>query len=210
MQAKLELYLWLGLSKQRKDFLCGLPCGFEEVKAAQGSGLHAVPPISLVYTSERGLPGPGGRAPAGWPAPRASACCPHREAGLPAPRPHVPGTQPLCRRQQRSLGPLRPCLLHQPESVHRGEGPGEEGAALALRALEGACEPLGPGETDQPVPQILRGKEAWQITAGPGHTGDREDIGGGWERGSGADLTPAFILRFPEESGDGARAPASP
>lgn len=65
VQAKLELYLWLGLSKQRKDFLCGLPCGFEEVKAAQGAGLHAVPPISLVYTSERGLPGPGGRAPAG-------------------------------------------------------------------------------------------------------------------------------------------------
>lgn len=26
VQAKLELYLWLGLSKQRKD-LCGLPCG---------------------------------------------------------------------------------------------------------------------------------------------------------------------------------------
>uniref|UniRef100_A0A5F9CJ56 Otoferlin n=1 Tax=Oryctolagus cuniculus TaxID=9986 RepID=A0A5F9CJ56_RABIT len=52
VQAKLELYLWLGLSKQRKDFLCGLPCGFEEVKAAQGLGLHSFPPISLVYTSE--------------------------------------------------------------------------------------------------------------------------------------------------------------
>lgn len=52
MQAKLELYLWLGLSKQRKDFLCGLPCGFEEVKAAQGLGLPSFPPISLVYTSE--------------------------------------------------------------------------------------------------------------------------------------------------------------
>ncbi|TKC48923.1 hypothetical protein EI555_007072 [Monodon monoceros] len=53
VQAKLELYLWLGLSKQRKDFLCGLPCGFEEVKAAQGSSLHAVPPISLVYTKKQ-------------------------------------------------------------------------------------------------------------------------------------------------------------
>lgn len=60
MQAKLELYLWLGLSKQRKDFLCGLPCGFEEVKAAQGLGLHSFPPISLVYTSEWGLLGLGG------------------------------------------------------------------------------------------------------------------------------------------------------
>lgn len=59
MQAKLELYLWLGLSKQRKDFLCGLPCGFEEVKAAQGLGLHSFPPISLVYTSEWGLLGLG-------------------------------------------------------------------------------------------------------------------------------------------------------
>ncbi|XP_021552984.1 otoferlin isoform X2 [Neomonachus schauinslandi] len=53
VQAKLELYLWLGLSKQRKDFLCGLPCGFEEVKAAQGLGLHSFPPISLVYTKKQ-------------------------------------------------------------------------------------------------------------------------------------------------------------
>ncbi|XP_059972637.1 otoferlin isoform X1 [Mesoplodon densirostris] len=53
VQAKLELYLWLGLSKQRKDFLCGLPCGFEEVKAAQGSGLLAFPPTSLVYTKKQ-------------------------------------------------------------------------------------------------------------------------------------------------------------
>lgn len=67
MQAKLELYLWLGLSKQRKDFLCGLPCGFEEVKAAQGLGLHSFPPISLVYTSEWGLLGQGGLAPSPHP-----------------------------------------------------------------------------------------------------------------------------------------------
>ncbi|XP_077699938.1 otoferlin isoform X3 [Canis aureus] len=53
VQAKLELYLWLGLSKQRKDFLCGLPCGFEEVKAGQGLGLHSFPPISLVYTKKQ-------------------------------------------------------------------------------------------------------------------------------------------------------------
>ncbi|XP_055233578.2 otoferlin isoform X3 [Gorilla gorilla gorilla] len=53
VQAKVELYLWLGLSKQRKEFLCGLPCGFEEVKAAQGLGLHAFPPISLVYTKKQ-------------------------------------------------------------------------------------------------------------------------------------------------------------
>lgn len=53
VQAKLELYLWLGLSKQRKDFLSGLPNGFEEVKAAKvGPSIHSGPPISLVYNSK--------------------------------------------------------------------------------------------------------------------------------------------------------------
>lgn len=105
MQAKLELYLWLGLSKQRKDFLCGLPCGFEEVKAAQGLGLHSFPPISLVYTSEWGLLGLGGpRLPTltpggrwGTTRPQPPPALSHREAGVPAPRPHVPGSQPLRR-----------------------------------------------------------------------------------------------------------------
>uniref|UniRef100_A0A671Z423 Otoferlin n=1 Tax=Sparus aurata TaxID=8175 RepID=A0A671Z423_SPAAU len=32
VQSKIEIYLWLGLSKQRKDYLCGLPNGFEENK----------------------------------------------------------------------------------------------------------------------------------------------------------------------------------
>ncbi|XP_070843942.1 otoferlin isoform X13 [Chaetodon trifascialis] len=54
VQAKLELYLWLGLNKQRKDFLNGLPNGFEEIKAAKmGPGLHAVPPVSLVYNMKQ-------------------------------------------------------------------------------------------------------------------------------------------------------------
>lgn len=53
VQAKLELYLWLGLNKQRKDFLNGLPNGFEEIKSGQmGQGLQSVPPISLVYNSK--------------------------------------------------------------------------------------------------------------------------------------------------------------
>ncbi|XP_046692784.1 otoferlin isoform X2 [Silurus meridionalis] len=51
VQAKLELYLWLGLSKQRKDFLSGLPSGFEENKMAKGTGLQSVPPSTLVYNS---------------------------------------------------------------------------------------------------------------------------------------------------------------
>lgn len=52
VQAKLELYLWLGLNKQRKDFLSGLPNGFEEVTAAKmGPGPPSAPPVSLVYNS---------------------------------------------------------------------------------------------------------------------------------------------------------------
>uniref|UniRef100_A0A8C9VL99 Otoferlin n=1 Tax=Scleropages formosus TaxID=113540 RepID=A0A8C9VL99_SCLFO len=52
VQAKLEMYFWLGLNKQRKDFLSGLPSGFEENKALKGPGLQSVPPISLVYSSK--------------------------------------------------------------------------------------------------------------------------------------------------------------
>nr|XP_057911961.1 otoferlin isoform X13 [Doryrhamphus excisus] len=50
VQAKLELYLWLGLKKQKNEFLSGLPNGFEEVKVAKaGPSLHSAPPVSLVY-----------------------------------------------------------------------------------------------------------------------------------------------------------------
>ncbi|KAM6992483.1 otoferlin isoform 9-T9 [Tautogolabrus adspersus] len=50
VQAKLELYLWLGLNKQRKDFLKGLPNGFEEIKAMNNDPvLSSIPPVSLVY-----------------------------------------------------------------------------------------------------------------------------------------------------------------
>uniref|UniRef100_A0A3Q2XCE0 Otoferlin n=1 Tax=Hippocampus comes TaxID=109280 RepID=A0A3Q2XCE0_HIPCM len=53
VQAKLELYLWLGLNKQRKEFTSGLPNGFEEVKAAKTApSLHSVPPVSLVYNKQ--------------------------------------------------------------------------------------------------------------------------------------------------------------
>lgn len=53
VQAKLELYLWLGLTKQKTDFLAGLPNGFEELKAAKMSpGSCSSPPVSLVYNSE--------------------------------------------------------------------------------------------------------------------------------------------------------------
>lgn len=53
----MEMYLWLGLNKQRKDFLSGLPNGFEENKADRtGPGLlQSVPPIRLVYNSKYAL-----------------------------------------------------------------------------------------------------------------------------------------------------------
>ncbi|KAM9704298.1 otoferlin isoform 12-T13 [Menidia menidia] len=54
VQAKLELYLWLGLNKQRKDFLNGLPNGFEEIKSSKvDPGLQSVPPVSLVYNMKQ-------------------------------------------------------------------------------------------------------------------------------------------------------------
>ncbi|XP_042658937.1 otoferlin isoform X4 [Tyto alba] len=53
VQAKMEIYLWLGLNKQRKDFLSGLPCGFEEKKTARGQKLPSFPPISLLYTKKQ-------------------------------------------------------------------------------------------------------------------------------------------------------------
>nr|XP_015203273.1 PREDICTED: otoferlin isoform X3 [Lepisosteus oculatus] len=53
VQAKMEMYLWLGLNKQRKDFLSGLPNGFEENKTVKGPGLQSFPPISLTYTMKQ-------------------------------------------------------------------------------------------------------------------------------------------------------------
>ncbi|XP_059584043.1 otoferlin [Alligator mississippiensis] len=53
VQAKMDIYLWLGLNKQRKDFLSGLPCGFEEKKTVKGQGIPSFPPISLLYTKKQ-------------------------------------------------------------------------------------------------------------------------------------------------------------
>ncbi|GCC36688.1 hypothetical protein chiPu_0015185 [Chiloscyllium punctatum] len=53
VQAKIEVYFWLGLNKQRKDFLTGLPSGYEENKAVQGQGLQSFPPISLTYIKKQ-------------------------------------------------------------------------------------------------------------------------------------------------------------
>uniref|UniRef100_A0A3Q1CIQ9 C2 domain-containing protein n=1 Tax=Amphiprion ocellaris TaxID=80972 RepID=A0A3Q1CIQ9_AMPOC len=52
VQSKIEIYLWLGLNKQRKDYLSGLPNGFEENRLSKGPGLPMSPPISLTYMSK--------------------------------------------------------------------------------------------------------------------------------------------------------------
>uniref|UniRef100_A0A8C9XMX1 Otoferlin n=1 Tax=Sander lucioperca TaxID=283035 RepID=A0A8C9XMX1_SANLU len=49
VQSKIEIYLWLGLTRQRKDYLKGLPNGFEENKLSKGPGMPCSPPISLTY-----------------------------------------------------------------------------------------------------------------------------------------------------------------
>ncbi|XP_078397631.1 otoferlin isoform X1 [Cetorhinus maximus] len=53
VQSKIEVYFWLGLNKQRKDFLSGLPSGYEENKAVKGQGLESFPPISLTYIKKQ-------------------------------------------------------------------------------------------------------------------------------------------------------------
>ncbi|TRY81428.1 hypothetical protein DNTS_008147 [Danionella cerebrum] len=53
VQAKTELYLWLGLNRQKKDYLCGLPNGFDEIKATKVPAAHASPPISLTYSMKQ-------------------------------------------------------------------------------------------------------------------------------------------------------------
>lgn len=78
---------------------------------------------------------------------------PPRETGLPAPCPHVPGQEPLRRRQQRSLRPLCPGLLHHPEPVHRGKSiscipqtPEEVASSSCCQQAEGLL-PLKPWES---------------------------------------------------------------
>ncbi|XP_059837738.1 otoferlin isoform X3 [Hypanus sabinus] len=53
VQCKIEAYFWLGLNKQRKDFLSGLPSGYEENKAVKGPGTQSIPPISLTYIKKQ-------------------------------------------------------------------------------------------------------------------------------------------------------------
>ncbi|XP_070555288.1 otoferlin-like isoform X9 [Ptychodera flava] len=54
MQCKLQLYLWLGLTKHKKDFLSGLPGGFEMTKEIrQASKITATPPKHINYLEKQ-------------------------------------------------------------------------------------------------------------------------------------------------------------
>ena len=46
IQAKVEVYLWLGLAKNKRDYLNGLPTGYEVVRTGTQVGS---PPMYLRY-----------------------------------------------------------------------------------------------------------------------------------------------------------------
>ncbi|KAK7100137.1 hypothetical protein V1264_023132 [Littorina saxatilis] len=54
IQTKLQVFLWLGLSKHKKDFLQGLPGGYEETKALKNAVKpNGVPPLMIHYTERQ-------------------------------------------------------------------------------------------------------------------------------------------------------------
>ncbi|RUS83182.1 hypothetical protein EGW08_009039, partial [Elysia chlorotica] len=53
IQTKLNLYLWLGLSKHKKDYLKGLPRGYEETKALRHSTKPSGVPPPFLHYNER-------------------------------------------------------------------------------------------------------------------------------------------------------------
>ena len=53
IQAKVQVYLWLGLSKHKKDFLNGLPGGYEQNKLMQiANKPQGVPPPFIHFTGK--------------------------------------------------------------------------------------------------------------------------------------------------------------
>ncbi|XP_064604472.1 otoferlin-like [Liolophura sinensis] len=54
IQAKLQVYLWLGLIKHKKDFLSGLPKGYEEnADILNASKPNAFPPLTITYIEKQ-------------------------------------------------------------------------------------------------------------------------------------------------------------
>lgn len=53
IQAKLQVYLWLGLTKHKKDFLNGLPKGYEEnADILNACKPNAFPPLTITYVGK--------------------------------------------------------------------------------------------------------------------------------------------------------------
>ena len=51
IQTKLQVFLWLGLSKHKKEFLKGLPGGYQDNRALRNATKpSAVPPQLIHYT----------------------------------------------------------------------------------------------------------------------------------------------------------------
>ncbi|XP_076441089.1 otoferlin-like [Babylonia areolata] len=53
IQTKLQVFLWLGLSKHKKDFLKGLPGGFEDSKALKSAAKPSGVPPQFIHYTER-------------------------------------------------------------------------------------------------------------------------------------------------------------
>ncbi|PVD23896.1 hypothetical protein C0Q70_17171 [Pomacea canaliculata] len=54
IQTKLQVFFWLGLSKHKKDYLKGMPGGYEETKMLKSSVKpNCVPPSTIHYTSRQ-------------------------------------------------------------------------------------------------------------------------------------------------------------
>jgi len=49
IQAKLDVYFWFGLAKNRRDFLKGLPLGYQVVRASTSA---LSPPTYLTYAGK--------------------------------------------------------------------------------------------------------------------------------------------------------------
>ncbi|KAL5015843.1 hypothetical protein ScPMuIL_005432 [Solemya velum] len=53
IQAKIQVYIWLGLAKHKKDFLCNLPKGYDETKALKMAGKPQNVPPPFIHYSEK-------------------------------------------------------------------------------------------------------------------------------------------------------------
>ena len=53
IQAKIQVYLWLGSIKHKKNYPSGLPPGFQPTNELQNAERPAVPPPPIIHYSEK-------------------------------------------------------------------------------------------------------------------------------------------------------------